>query len=137
MSEHLALARQAAHEWDLPEPVLVRVGMNSLFTAGDEVMLRVGRRHVSAESERHFLTSVSALGVRTPRTIADTDMPDGLFATAVERTHAHGEVDWREVGAMIRHVHSLDPSEMPGLPWCADFPHWQFGQLLDLSLIHI
>jgi aminoglycoside phosphotransferase (APT) family kinase protein len=105
--------------------------MNSLFTAGDEVVLRVGHRVVPAEVERHFLTSVSAIGVRAPRTIADTDGPDGLFVTAIERIHPHGEIDWRHVGAMIRRVHSIDPAEVPGLPFCGDFPHWQFDRLLD------
>jgi aminoglycoside phosphotransferase (APT) family kinase protein len=105
--------------------------MNSLFTAGDEVVLRVGRRVVPAGFERHFLSSVSAIGVRTPRTIADTDGPAGLFVTALERVHPHGEVNWREVGAMIRRVHDLDPADLPGLPFCGDFPQWQFDQLLD------
>jgi hypothetical protein len=131
MSEHLALAGQAAREWGLPEPVLVRVGMNSLFTAGDDVVLRVGHRVVPAEVERHFLTSVSRLDVRIPGRLRDREGPNGLFVTAIERVHPHGEVDWRHVGAMIRRVHSIHPIDVPGLPFCGDFPHWQFDRLLD------
>jgi hypothetical protein len=120
MSEHLALARQAAREWGLPEPILVRVGMNSLFNAGDDVVLRVGRSALAAAAaERAFLASVSRLGVRTPGRLRDREGPNGLLVTEMERIHPEGTVDWREVGAMVRRVHGIDS------------PHWQFTPLLD------
>ena len=31
---------------------------------------------------------------------------------------------------MARRVHGLDPADVPGLPFCGDFPHWQFAGLL-------
>jgi aminoglycoside phosphotransferase (APT) family kinase protein len=132
MSEHLALARRAAQEWGFAEPVLVRVGMNSLFNAGDDVVLRVSRSTLPAvAAEDAFLASVSARDVRVPRRIADTEAPNGLLVTAMERIHPEGVVDWREVGAMVRRVHGIDPADVPGLPWCGDFPHWQFAALMD------
>jgi hypothetical protein len=132
MSDHAALASQAAREWGLPEPVLLRVGMNSLFTAGDQVVLRVGRSTpAAAAAERAFLAAVSRLDVRVPGRLRDRDGPEGLWVSAMERIHPAGEVDWREVGAMIRRVHGMDPADVPGLPWCSDFPHWQFAALLE------
>jgi aminoglycoside phosphotransferase (APT) family kinase protein len=74
---------------------------------------------------------VSRLDVRTPGWLRDTEGPGGLLVTAMERIHPEGEVDWREVGAMIRRVHGIDRSDVPDLPWCGDFPHWQFRRLLD------
>jgi hypothetical protein len=132
MSEHLALARTAAQQWGLPEPVFVRAGMNTLFAAGDDVVLRVGRSTLAAAAaERAFLASVSRIGVRTPRRIGDTEGPNGLLVTAMERIHPEGDRDWREVGATVRRVHDIDPADVPGLPWCGDSPHWQFATLLE------
>ena len=43
-----ALAARVTHSLDLPEPVLLRVGMNALFRAGD-VVVRVGRPSAPAD----------------------------------------------------------------------------------------
>jgi Ser/Thr protein kinase RdoA (MazF antagonist) len=57
-----------------------------------------------------------------------------LAVFAVARVHPTGEVDWREVGAMVARLHELDPTELHGrypTPWCGSFPWWDFGPLLD------
>ena len=134
MSDHAALAAAAAHDWGLPAPVLVRAGMNSLFHAGDDTVVRVGPSAFGAASERHWLDLMSSLDLRVPRLRRDIIEVDGVCVTALERIHPSGDVDWREVGAMVRRVHAIDPNDVPGLPHCVDFPHWQIGEVLEAVL---
>ncbi len=131
MSDHAALAVAAAHDWGLPAPTLVRTGMNSLFHAGDDVVVRVGGSTFGAAAERHWLDVMSSLGVRVPRLRRDIVEADGSCVMALERVHPSGVVDWRKVGDMIRRVHAVDPGDVPGLPTCVDFPHWQLPAVLD------
>lgn len=130
MSDAAGLAAAAAAAWGLPEPVLVRAGMNSLFAAGDDVLLRVGVPSFPVSAEREWEALMSSIGVRVPRRIDDMKGRGPLMVTAVERVHSHGAVDFREVGAMIRRLHSVSESAVADLPWCGHFPHWQVEHLL-------
>lgn len=130
MSEHAALAGVAAREWGLPEPQLLRTGMNSLFAAGDDVVIRVGNPPFGIAAEVEWVARMSRLGVRVPELRRDIIERDGVALVALEHIRAEGTVDWAEVGSMIRRVHEIDPDELPRLPWCGDFPHWQIDALL-------
>jgi aminoglycoside phosphotransferase (APT) family kinase protein len=130
MSDAATLAAAAATEWGLPAPVLERKGMNSLFTAGDDVLLRVGVPSFAVSEEREWEALVTSVGVRIPRRLNDMKGRGPLVVTAIERVHSHGEVDFREVGAMIHRLHSVDALAAPDLPWCGHFPHWQVEHLL-------
>jgi hypothetical protein len=130
MSDPTPLAAAAARAWGLPDPVLIRTGMNSLFAAGDEVVLRVGRPAFPIDTERAWMTLMSSRDVRVPTLIHDMNGPDGMAVVAIERIHPVGEIDWRATGAMVRRLHSIDPEFAPGLPWAGHFPHWQVESLL-------
>lgn len=133
------LAARAAERWRLPAPVVVRVGSNALFVAGDDVVLRVGRqRDIRRESLARHLADA---GVRTPLPIDGFEPIDddaaGLRVTAIERLHPSGSTDWVEAGRTIRRLHDLDPAaltEHSPLGRTADTPHWQFERLLDECL---
>jgi len=131
MSDPAALALTAARRWGLPDPVLLRNGMNTLFLAGDDTVLRVGRPAVPMAVEREWAALMSSVSVRIPRLIDDMNGGDGVVVTALERIHPVGQVDWHAVGEMVRRLHSLPLDAAPGLPWCGHFPHWQVELLLD------
>jgi hypothetical protein len=129
-----AAAESAARRWGLPEPVLMRTGMNALFAAGDEVVLRVGCPSADPAAAVWLATWLTGQGMRVPRFVRSDPVVVGERAVfAVAREHEHGEVDWAEVGAMVARLHALDPSQVSGrypMPWCGSFPWWDFAALL-------
>jgi len=125
----------AAHRWDLPEPALLRVGMNAIFTAGD-VVLRAGRPSVPGAAAFDLAATLSGHGVRVARPARDdVVVHDGITVTAWERLVADPvEMDWREVGRTVALLHRIDPSALPATypcPPCTSFPWWRFDELLD------
>ncbi len=128
-----AAAGVAARQWGLPAPELLRLGMNGIFAAGDEVVLRVCRPSVPAEQALWLGAALARAGVRVPAAARPEVVRVGdLSVLAVERIHASGTIDWREVGAMVAVVHALDPAMIAGrhpLPWCGAFPWWDFAAL--------
>lgn len=127
-------ATQAAERWGLPTPVHLRSGMTAIYVAGD-VVLRVAATTAPAEAAVALAQVLTAAGVR----VAQPRRPDAvrvgeLSVTAWERLHPTGRpVEWRAVGAMVRRVHGLTPSDLPGeypLPMARSFPWWQFATLL-------
>jgi Ser/Thr protein kinase RdoA (MazF antagonist) len=137
-----ALAERAARHWRLPEPVLVRVFMNAIFSAGD-VVLRVGRPSAPAEAALDLARLLAGRGVRVADPARDDAFQDGeLAVTAWERLElVSSDPDWRAAGSMVAEVHGLAEDDLPPeypLPHGEDFPWWQFdalladvGQLLD------
>jgi hypothetical protein len=123
-----AAARAAAATWGLPEPDHLRTGMNAMFVAGDEVVLRVSRTTAPAEQAVWLTDQLRRLGVRVPRQLrARPLIIDGLAVFAIERLYTAGEVEWATVGAMIRRVHDWSAAEVVGrypLPRCEAFPWW-------------
>jgi hypothetical protein len=129
-----AAATEAARRWGLPAPVLLRLGMNATFAAGDEVVLRVSKPTAPAEQALWLAGELTRHGVRVPAAVRDDVVAHGgVSVVAVERIHPAGEVDWAVVGEMVAHVHHLDPARIAGrypLPWCGSFPWWDFDALL-------
>lgn len=125
-----AVARR--HGWD--EPLPLRTGMNAIFAAGDDVVLRVGYTTAPPRAASELATLLAANGVRVPRTVAEPEVVDGFSVFALERVVASGEIDWGRVGEMVARVHRLDPrvvSAIHPLPWAASFPWWDFDALWD------
>jgi Ser/Thr protein kinase RdoA (MazF antagonist) len=129
MPDAHAAARRAAESWELPAPVLLRTGMNSIYVAGD-VVLRVS----TGEPLIELADVLTAAGVRVPRPARDEPVVSGgLVVSAWERvTGVDDETDWAEVGRMVAVVHGLAVSSVPAaLARCERFPWWQFDELLD------
>ncbi|MGB8859922.1 MAG: aminoglycoside phosphotransferase family protein [Ilumatobacteraceae bacterium] len=127
-------AAAAATRWGLPEPRHLRTGMNALFAAGDEVVLRVCRPTAPSSQALWLADRLRARGVRVPSFVRREAIElEGLTVFAVERLHPVGEIDWREVGEMIRRVHEWPMLEVRGrypLPRCDDFPWWNASAAL-------
>jgi hypothetical protein len=123
-------AVRAAIEWDLPSPVLLRTGMNALFTAGDDVVLRVSRTTAPPDRAIVLARQLTDIGVRVPRFVSDTALVvDGLAVFAMERLHDAGQVDFAAVGTMVRRLHDAPPP-LESLPSCESFPWWRTRALL-------
>ena len=135
-----SLAEGVARRLDLPQPTLVRVGMNALFRAGD-VVVRVGRPSAPPELAIELAHRLHEHGIAAPTPAAqeayvDSDaFVDGdLAATCWVPLAGTGEpIDWREVGAIVRRVHELTPDDLPvgyPLPAPTSFPWWDFDALM-------
>lgn len=128
------MAESAAREWGLAVPQLLRVGMNALFTAGDDVVLRVGRPTAEPNAAIRLAALLHNCGVRVPRMLNKVAYVEGPLAVyAVARQHSVGRIDYGEVGSLVARVHSIDPSVVPSeypTPSCWSFPWWQFERLL-------
>jgi Ser/Thr protein kinase RdoA (MazF antagonist) len=129
-----AMARCAASHWSLPEPTLLRVGMNGIFAAGDVVM-RIGRVTAPPESAIALADVLGRAGVRVPAPARPDAVVDGeLTATAWERIAiVDAEPDWHAVGRMVAIVHELSFSDVPAgypVPPGESFAWWQFEDLL-------
>ena len=51
-----------------------------------------------------------------------------------------GPIDWREVGEMISRLHHVQRSELPleyPVPFCGDFPWWNFAALMSQVGVHL
>lgn len=130
-----AAAAAAARYWSLSEPVYVRTGMNVLFAAGDDVLLRVGRITAPARSAVELADLLTAHGIRVPRLERrDPFEFEGLTVFAYRRERTVGPIDWTEVGRMVARVHQLSPDQFPASyprPWCGSFPWWNLATTLD------
>lgn len=129
------LAERAARLWGLPAPELLRTGMNALYTAGHDTVLRVGRPTADPRAALWLGGLLADHGIRAPRFVRPdvaTD-DDGLVAFALERLHPVGEIDWHGVGRMVARVHALDVDVVAAdhpAPVCWTFPWWHFDDLL-------
>lgn len=128
-------ARTAAAFWGLPDPVLMRVGMNAIFSAGP-LVLRVSSPSVGARASLELMDALASHGLRVPEAARDdVVVSNGLSATCWQRIETSGEpIDWRAVGAMVRLVHDLDPGTLPAsvpLPSPSRLPWWDFDTLLE------
>jgi Ser/Thr protein kinase RdoA (MazF antagonist) len=134
VADAAAVATCAAAHWGLPEPALVRVFMNAIFSTGD-VILRVSRPTAPAEAAIQLARLLESVGVRVPAPAREDAVHAGdLAVTAWERlVPIAADPDWRAVGAMVARVHALAPLQLPPaypLPHGEDFPWWQFEDLL-------
>lgn len=128
-------ARIAAARWGLPEPVLLRRGMNAIHAAGEHV-LRVGLPTAPPTASLELARVLRRASIPVPAPAVDDVVVHGAFAvTCWERIVPISDpVDWVTVGAVVRDVHRLDPAELPGaypVPSPAAFPWWDFDAVLD------
>lgn len=128
-------ATAASSTWGFDHPVLLRAGMNAIFTAGP-VVLRVSAPTVPAEVSLELAQFWHDRGVTVPRARRDEVVrADGLSVTAWERIEASEQpLDWPRVGELVRRVHDTAPASLPEsvpLPSPAVFPWWNFDALLD------
>lgn len=127
-------AELAAAHWGFAETQILRMGMNGIFTAGDGVLLRVGRPTAPAGQAIWLADVLTRVGLRVPRYLReDPFMTDDHAVFAIAAIESVGPVDWASVGEMIALLHRLDPGEVASgypLPFCGDFPWWNFGSLL-------
>jgi Phosphotransferase enzyme family len=130
-----AAARLAAANWGLAEPVLVRMGMNGIFAAGDEVLLRVGRPTAPPAQAIWLAGQLCRHGLRVPSYARSEPFVVGEHAVfAIERVTESGPVDWAEVGAMVATLHTIAVDELAAgypVPFCGDFPWWDFSALMN------
>jgi hypothetical protein len=129
-----ALASRVARELDRADPVLLRVGMNALFRAGD-VIVRVGRPSAPPHLGIELAHRLREHGISAPVPAAGDVLVDGeLAATCWERLVASGDaIDWHAVGTIVRRVHALTLTDLPDgypLPPPTAFPWWEFDALM-------
>ena len=129
----LRLAHAAAEQWGLAEPVLLRAGMNVLFSAHD-VVLRVSRPTADPACAYRLATLLGEAGIRVPRFVEpEPFVAHDCVVFAVAREHSMGAIDWAEVGEMVARVHRLQPGDVRAcypLPRGASFGWWQFEPML-------
>ncbi len=130
-----ASARSAAGHWGLAEPVLVRMGMNGIFAAGDDVLLRVGRPTAPPQQAIWLADQLRKHGIRVPTYVRHEPFVVGEHAVfAVARIDDSGPVGWDEVGSMIAGLHATDLDGIAAgypVPFCGDFPWWNFAALMN------
>lgn len=128
-------AERAAANWGLAEPHLLRMGMNGIFAAGDEVLLRVSRPSAPAQHAISLATALTRVGIRVPTYLRDEAFhSEGHAVFAIGAIVETGPVDWTAVGSMIARLHRIDRSELPDgypVPFCGDFPWWNFASLIS------
>lgn len=128
-------AIEAARRWQLPEPALLRTGMNSIFAAGERV-LRVGRASAPAARSHELAGTLLRHGISAlPPSDGMADDIDGFAVTAWQRiARVDLPTDWEAVGAAVARVHDLELSDVPAgypVPSPTSFPWWNFDQLFD------
>jgi aminoglycoside phosphotransferase (APT) family kinase protein len=108
--------------------------MNALFRAGD-VIVRVGRPSAPAHLSIELAHRLRVHGVPAPVPAVDEVFVDGeLAASCWEPLVDSGDpIDWRALGAIVRRVHGLAPTDVPDgypLPPPTAFPWWDFDAML-------
>ncbi len=138
-AQHVASAAAAA--WRLPEPTLLRRGMNAIYDCGDEI-LRVGRATAPAAASHDLAAVLARHGVPLAApVVGHTADIDGFAVTGWERiVDSAVPIDWEVVGAAVARIHAIDRSELPPaypVPSPTTFPWWEFDGLLDTLADHI
>jgi Ser/Thr protein kinase RdoA (MazF antagonist) len=115
--------------------VLMRMGMNGIFAAGDGVLLRVSRPSAPAQQAIWLAYELTALGLRVPTYVRDEPfIVEDHAVFAIQAIEDSGPVDWRSVGEMIARLHSVGIDDLAvgyPVPFCGDFPWWDFASLMD------
>lgn len=127
-------ARAAAGALALPDPQPLRAGMNALFLSG-ETVLRVGRTTADPGLAIALARRLEQHGIPVPAPASDVVTVVGdLGVTAWRQIEASDRtIDWASVGAIVRRVHELAPSDLPAgypMPSPTSFPWWDFETML-------
>ena len=127
-------ASVAATHWGLSRPQHLRTGMNALFAAGEDVILRVSHTTAPPSQAAWLMGQLTNRGVRVPKFVYPEPLCVGDLAIfAIERIQRAGDVDWVAVGEQVRRVHAWPVDHVRGnypLPRCDDFPWWNTPALL-------
>lgn len=127
-------AELAARHWGFVEPRLLRMGMNGIFTAGNDVLLRVSRPSAEPQHAIALADALTRHGLRVPRYLRDKAfVADGHAVFAIATVEQGGPIDWHRLGEMIDRLHHVPRSELPleyPIPFCGDFPWWNFKSLM-------
>jgi Ser/Thr protein kinase RdoA (MazF antagonist) len=134
-------ATVAAEQWGLRSPKLIRRGMNALY-ACDDVVLRVGDATAHPALAHQLVEALAEHGVPVvPPVTGMAETLGGLAVSAWRRIEATEiPIDWRVVGAAVRHVHEFPPELVPvgyPAPPPTAFPWWDFDGLLEEVGDHI
>ena len=127
-------AATAAAAWALPEPTLLRLGMNAIYACGAEIV-RVGRATAPAAASHDLAAVLVDHGVPVAAPVAEHTIDlDGFAVTGWERVRGCDlAIDWDAVGRAVARIHAIGPSEIPDaypLPSPTTFPWWDFDTLL-------
>jgi hypothetical protein len=129
-----ASAERAADHWGFDSPRLLRMGMNAIFTAGDGVLLRVSNPTADAAEAISLAHVLTRIGLRVPRYLHEEPFTTGGHAVfAIAAIDDVEPIGWEDVGEMIAVLHHTDVSDIPAgypLPFCGDFPWWNFASLI-------
>lgn len=109
--------------------------MNAIFTAGDGVLLRVSHPTADPDGAISLGLVLTRIGLRVPRYLHNEAFVDGEHAVfAIAAIDEVGPIEWHAVGEMIANLHRTDSGQIPSgypLPFCGDFPWWNFASLIS------
>jgi Ser/Thr protein kinase RdoA (MazF antagonist) len=109
--------------------------MNGIFSAGNGVLLRVSRPTAPPEQAVWLAELLTRIGLLVPTYLHGLPfVTDDHAVFAIAEVAESGPVEWRAVGEMIARLHSVAPSTIAAgypLPFCGDFPWWNFAALVD------
>jgi Ser/Thr protein kinase RdoA (MazF antagonist) len=111
------------------------MGMNGIFAASDGVLLRVSRPSAPAQQAIWLAYELTRQGLRVPTYLRDEPfITDDHAVFAIEAIVDSGPIDWQSVGEMIARLHGLAIDDLAAgfpVPFCGDFPWWDFASLMD------
>ena len=130
-----SVAEDAARQFGLVEPELIRHGMNAMYRCG-AVVLRVATPNAPAGLSIEFAEVLEDAGIPVAAPASDVVVEArGHSVTAWNHVGTNGApIDWFTVGNIVSAVHELDPGLVPdGLPTPSptEFPWWDHESLLD------
>ncbi len=128
-------AHHAATVWGLPEPTVLRAGMNLILQSGT-VVLRVGQPSGPGDAALRLAETLTHAGIRVVEPALDDVVERvGFTVTCWRLVEPTAEpIDWAAVGGLVRRVHELDPAIVPAdypLPSPQAFPWWDFEAMMD------
>lgn len=128
-------AAEVAEAYGHGEVLLVRRGMNAVFSCGDRI-LRVGHPSADATAALELADLLRDTGVRVALPADRRPVIVGDFTVTVwERVVPVADaIDWSDVGRQIRRLHRLDAGVLPASMPCPSptvLPWWEFETALE------
>ncbi len=111
------------------------MGMNGIFTAGDGVLLRVSRPTAPPQQAIWLADLLTRIGLRVPGYLRDEPfVTDDHAVFAIAAVAECGRVDGRPSARWSPGCTSSSRADVSAgfpLPFCGDFPWWDFATLLS------
>lgn len=108
--------------------------MNGIFTTDQGVLLRVTRPTAPPAQAIWLAELLTRHGLRVPTYVRDEPyLTEDHAVFAIAMIDERGAVDWTEVGEMVARLHRVDLGQAAAgypVPFCGDFPWWNFAGLL-------